>query len=471
MSTPVTSLAAQTHRHNSQSGAHVVQFYSRDHYLIDQLDRLIGSSLLAGHSTIVIATGEHRERLSERLKKTGIDLTLAVEQQRYVPLDAADTLSTFMVNDQPSETRFFEVFDRILLKAKKSSNRIDLRLTVFGEMVALLWSVGKTDAAIQLEQLWNGLARRHEFDLACAYPSYFFDRPEHAESFLKVCSAHSALIPDESYTGLDGDDARLRAIVALQQKARALDSEVAEHKQLQLELEARIKTRTQELEQAQDQLRALSRRLLQMQDDERRRIAFELHDSTGQLLAALAINVGLLERHKASFSPQYSNLISENSALVQRLLTEVRALSYTLHPPTLDVMGVASALQWYVEQFAERSGIQVELDIQKDLGRLPRKIEIAIFRIAQESLANVQRHSGSQTALVRIRRSSDISLEVSDRGGGISPDKKIARPSGVGIGISGMRERVRELDGTFTITSDPVGTTVRVTFPLGRKIV
>jgi signal transduction histidine kinase len=357
------------------------------------------------------------------------------------------------------------------LKAKKSSNRIDLRLTVFGEMVALLWSVGKTDAAIQLEQLWNGLARRHEFDLACAYPSYFFDRPEHAESFLKVCSAHSALIPDESYTGLDGDDARLRAIVALQQKARALDSEVAEHKQLQLELEARIKTRTQELEQAQDQLRALSRRLLQMQDDERRRIAFELHDSTGQLLAALAINVGLLERHKASFSPQYSNLISENSALVQRLLTEVRALSYTLHPPTLDVMGVASALQWYVEQFAERSGIQVELDIQKDLGRLPRKIEIAIFRIAQESLANVQRHSGSQTALVRIRRSSDISLEVSDRGGGISPDKKIARPSGVGIGISGMRERVRELDGTFTITSDPVGTTVRVTFPLGRKIV
>src|SRR4030095_575205 len=250
MSTPVTSLAAQTHRHNSQSGAHCVQFYSRDQYLIDQLERLIGSALLAGHSTIVIATGEHRERLSERLKKTGIDLTLAVEQQRYVPLDAADTLSTFMVNDQPSETRFFEVFDRILLKAKKSSNRIDLRLTVFGEMVALLWSVGKTDAAIQLEQLWNGLARRHEFDLACAYPSYFFDRPEHAESFLKVCSAHSALIPDESYTGLDGDDARLRAIVALQQKARALDSEVAEHKQLQLELEARIKTRTQELEQA-----------------------------------------------------------------------------------------------------------------------------------------------------------------------------------------------------------------------------
>ncbi len=472
MSAPVASLTAQPHLHVDDGCGHVVQFYSGDEFLINELANLVGNSLASGQSSIVLATKDHRERLSDRLKQQGLDLSLAVEQQRYVPLDAADTLSTFMVGDQPDKVRFMEVLDRVLLRAKKASARVDMRLTVFGEMVALLWAEGKVDAAIRLEHLWNELALHHEFHLACAYPISFFDRPEHAESFQRVCAAHSALIPDESYTGLRGDAERLHAIAALQQKARALDTEIAEHKKLQHELEARIRQRTRELEQAQDQLRSLSQRLLQLQDEERRRIAFELHDSTGQLLAALAINVGLLERHKDTFAPRYSNLVSENGALVQRLLTEVRALSYTLHPPTLDVMGVASALQWYVEQFGERAHIEVRLDIQKDLGRLPRKIEVAIFRIVQESLTNVQRHSGSQTASVRIRRSAaDVCTEISDNGAGISPETQAAIFSGVGsgIGISGMRERTRELDGSFLMTSDGTGTTVSVRFPINQK--
>ena len=158
------------------------------------------------------------------------------------------------------------------------------------------------------------------------------------------------MIPDESYTALSDDDQRLRAIAALQQKARALDTEVADHQRLEQELQSRAQERTLEFEQAQDRLRGLSRKLLRMQDEEQRRVAFELHDSTAQLLAALAINVGLLEKHKNALGPRHADLISENSALVQQLLTEVRALSYTLHPPTLDVIGVASALQWYVDQ-------------------------------------------------------------------------------------------------------------------------
>jgi signal transduction histidine kinase len=450
----------------------VVQFYSHDEFLVNELARLVGNSLASGHSSIVIATKEHRERLNTRLKQQGLDLDLAVEQERYFPLDAAETLSTFVVENQPDRRGFIEVLDRILLRANKPSTRRDLRLTVFGEMVALLWGDGKIDAAIRLEQLWNELAERHDFSLTCGYPTRFFDRPEHADSFLRVCAVHSALIPDETYTGLRTEDERLREIAALQQKARALDSEVADRERLQQELADRVKQRTRELEQAQDQLRGLSQRLLQMQDEERRRIAYELHDSTGQLLAALAINVGLLERHKDTFASQYSNLISENSSLVQRLLTEVRALSYTLHPPTLEVMGVASALQWYVEQFGERARIQVQLDIQKDLGRLPRKIEIAIFRIVQESLANVHRHSRSGTATVRVSRSStEVLAEVSDRGTGISPEQQLSLSSGVGpgVGISGMRERTRELDGNFAVRSDGSGTTVLVSFPLNQK--
>lgn len=469
---PVSSLTAETREHAAHTCGHVVQFYSDEEFLLNELARLVGDSLASGQSSIVLATKEHRERLNTCLKQQGMNLDLAVEEGRYFPLDAAETLSTFMVENQPNKHRFTEVLDRILLRANQPATRRDLRLTVFGEMVALLCADGKINAAIRLEQFWNDLAERHNFSLTCAYPTRFFDRPEHADSFLQVCAAHSTLIPDETYTGLRTEDERVRVIAALQQKAWALDREVADHKRLQQDLADRVKQRTREFEQAQDQLRGLSRRLLQMQDEERRRIAFELHDSTGQLLAALAINVGLLERHKDSFASQYANLISENSSLVQRLLTEVRALSYTLHPPTLEVMGVASALQWYVEQFAERCRIQVQLDIQKDLGRLPRKIEIAIFRIVQESLANVQRHSGCNVAAVRVRRSStEVFAEVSDCGTGISSEKQLSLSSGVGagVGISGMRERTRELDGAFAIRSDGAGTTIRVSFPLNQR--
>jgi signal transduction histidine kinase len=448
---------------------HVVQFFSDESFLVDGLARWIGKALGSGDAAIVIATKEHRKALCTRLKAQGLDLDLAVEQQRYFSLDAGETLSTILVDSQPDAFRVFEVLGGILAQARQSALQTPRQVSVFGEMVALLWADGNLDAAIRLEHLWNDLTKSHDFSLACAYPTNFFDRPEHADLFLKVCAAHSSVIPAETYTALDGEDERLRAVAALQQKARALDTEIAEHKRLQRELEERIKQRTMELEQAQDQMRGLSRRLLRMQDDERRRIASELHDSTAQLLAALAINVGLLEKRKDGLGPLHAKLISENSSLVQQLLTEVRGLSYTLHPPTLEVIGVASALQWYVDQYVERCRLRVALDIPKDLGRLPREIEIAIFRIVQESLANVYRHSGSSSAEVCIHRSSSgVVLAVSDHGGGFFAEKKTSLSSGLGtgFGISGMRERAEQLDGTFAITSDSAGTTVLVKLPV-----
>ena len=463
------SIDTETHGCETTHSGHVVQFYSSDDFLLDGLAGWIGKSLTSGETAIIIATHQHREGLHTRLRARGVDLDLAGEQQRYLALDAADTLSTFMVGSQPDRCLFAEGVGRILFQAGNPEEQGHRRINIFGEMVALLWAEGKVDAAIRLEQLWNELAKRYNFSLACAYPTNFFDRPEHAQLFLKICADHSAVIPDESYTALSDNDERLRAIAALQQKARALDTEVTDHKRLRLELQSRVKERTHELEQAQDRLRGLSRRLLQMQDEERRRIAFELHDSTAQLLAALAINVGLLEKHKHTLAPRHADLISENSALVQKLLSEVRALSYTLHPPTLDVIGIASALQWYVDQFQQHCRIQVMLDVPANLGRLPREIEIAIFRIVQESLANVYRHSGSASATVRISRlPTEILLAVSDRGKGLSPERRVALSSelSVGAGISGMRERAQQLDGTFGLLSDGTGTTVRVNLPV-----
>jgi signal transduction histidine kinase len=180
--------------------------------------------------------------------------------------------------------RFAEVVGQLLCRAGNFEEQAHQQINIFSEMAAPLWADGKADAAVQLEQLWNELAKSHNFSLACAYPTDFFARPEHAELFLKICEGHSSVVPDESYTALSDPDERLRAVASLQQKARALDTEMTEHKWLQEELESRIKERTVELERAQDRLRGLSRKLLRMQDAERRRVAFELHDSTAQLL-------------------------------------------------------------------------------------------------------------------------------------------------------------------------------------------
>jgi len=224
ISAPVASLTAESHGCARQRSGHTVQFYSSDEFLLNELARLVGMSLASGDAAIVVATKQHREGLRDRLQAQGLDLDLAVKQQRYFPLDAADTLSTFMVDHQPDALPFVEVLGGILSRARKLAGRGRVRVTVFGEMVSLLWADGNFDAVIRLEQLWNDLAKRYDFSLACAYPTDFFDRPEHAELFLRVCAAHSTVIPDETYAALNGDDERLRAVARWQQKARALDT-------------------------------------------------------------------------------------------------------------------------------------------------------------------------------------------------------------------------------------------------------
>jgi signal transduction histidine kinase len=192
------------------------------------------------------------------------------------------------------------------------------------------------------------------------------------------------------------------------------------------------------------------------------------------VLAALAINLGILEIEKDSLSPTAAELLSQSSRLVQNLLQDVRGLSHLLYPPTLDEMGVASAIHWYVERFMERSPVQVTLDIPDDLGRLPRDVEVALFRVVQESLSNVHRHSGSLTATVHVSRSSrGVSVEIRDRGKGIPAEIRAAaaKVNGkTGMGISGMRERVRQLGGNVLLDSNHDGSLVSASFPLADQV-
>ena len=226
------------------------------------------------------------------------------------------------------------------------------------------------------------------------------------------------------------------------------------------QLEARVKERTSELDRAQERLRMLSARLLRMQDDERRRIARELHDTAGQLLVALNLILVPVEKTLQAEHSELSSQITESLRLVDELSSDLRTMSHLLHPPLLDEAGLHSAVRWYVEGFAERSKIDVDLELDPNVGRLPAEFETAIFRIVQECLTNIHRHSGSSSASIIITRNGqNLKLEIRDQGKGMS-----VPPPRAGVGIQGMRERVRQLGGELEIESGESGTRVTAVF-------
>ena len=203
-----------------------------------------------------------------------------------------------------------------------------------------------------------------------------------------------------------------------------------------------------------------------MQDDERRHIARELHDSAGQLIAALSMNLAGINQ-RAKQNPSLAEALEDTQNLVQQLNKEIRTTSYLLHPPLLDETGLSQAINWYMQGLMERSGLEITLDIAEDFGRLPADLELAVFRIVQESLTNIHRHSGSKTARIRLSRIQDVLLEIQDEGKGIPAEKLAAiKAQRTGVGIAGMRERIRHFKGEMDIQSKGAGATVVVKFPL-----
>ena len=223
-----------------------------------------------------------------------------------------------------------------------------------------------------------------------------------------------------------------------------------------------------ERKRAEEELRRLSGRLLQSQDEERRRIARDLHDSTGQDLVALATMLGQLRPSIPSREQKSRKLLSECKALADQCIRETRTLSYLLHPPVLDEAGLEDAIRDYVKGFTKRSGIQVALELSPRLGRMTRDVELALFRVVQESLTNIHRHSGSPQAKIRIACNSHLTLEISDSGQGASASAtKGEHRLDVGVGIPSMQERVKLIGGRLHVDFGAHGTTVHVTLPLG----
>jgi PAS domain S-box-containing protein len=245
------------------------------------------------------------------------------------------------------------------------------------------------------------------------------------------------------------------------QAQQALEQEIAERREIQ-----------RKLYDSENSLRQLSRHLLRTQDEERRRIGRELHDSLGQSLAAMKINLDSLS---SIVDPGgvAGYKVAECIELVQTAIKEVRTISYLLYPPMLEEMGLKSAILWYLDGFSARSGIKTTFDVRADFGRLDRDAEVALFRVLQESLTNIHRHSGSQTAHIHLATNEGMAvLEIKDRGKGIAP--RSLEPSsqdrmGVpGVGLRGMNERMLQLGGRLEIASTDQGTTLRAVIPISK---
>jgi PAS domain S-box-containing protein len=267
-----------------------------------------------------------------------------------------------------------------------------------------------------------------------------------------------------------------RDITQRKEAERALRESEERFRALSQELESQVQARTKELRQKNsdlqkqaEQLRELSWRLMHLQDEERRRVARELHDGVGQILAALGMNLSIVASEKQKLSAEAARCVDQNANFIKQAISETRTLSHLLHPPFLDEVGLKSALREYVEGFAERSNIHVTLDLPANLERLPREQELCVFRVVQECLTNIHRHSGSRTARVQLARGADeIRLEVSDQGRGMSPDVrgKFQTGGSSGVGLRGMRERVRQMGGALQVQSNGKGTSVTAVLPI-----
>jgi signal transduction histidine kinase len=311
-------------------------------------------------------------------------------------------------------------------------------------------------AAVVFSAWYLGLGPSVATTLLCLLGVWYWFLPSHGSLALQD--------PRAQISGLVGFLVLSGFIIALGEANRRSKARL---EQAQAEVENQIQERTAELKVANQSLSQLSARLLQLQDEERRRLARELHDSVGQMLVAMKINIAAVKSEP--LDPELAKALAENDALTDQISAEIRTISHLLHPPLLDEAGLSSALKSYVEEFSRRSKITVDVDVAKEIGRLDSDLEIAIFRVVQECLTNIHRHSGSRTASFRLAKGDgQLRLEIKDAGRGIPIDKQMALNSAgqLGVGLRGMRERVAQLGGELEVQSDHNGTVVIASFPL-----
>jgi PAS domain S-box-containing protein len=511
------------------------------------------------------------------LQARGLDTQKASRQGRYVALDASELLSKIMVNGMPDEDRFVESVGGAIARITAALKSPRPEIAAFGEMVALLWTEGKIEAAIRLEQLCNGLAKKYSFSLRCAYPMAGCHGEKNIQPLARICAEHSVALFQDGDTFLKSSDGKI-ALRRTEERFRLLVDAVQDYAIFMLDVQGHVSSwntgaerikgytvseiigkhfsvfypeedlragkperelviaakegrfedegwrlrkdgsrfwanviisairdesgqligfgkvtrdyterikvnevlrkevaeRTEaqrKLHDSERSLRQLSLRLLQTQDEERRRIGRDLHDSVGQYLVGLKMKVDSLKSAAVRSQRGDSSELAQCSQLIEEAIAEVRTISYLLYPPMLEELGLKSAVPWYLEGFTKRSGIKTSFEVSQEFDRIPGDLELALFRVLQESLTNVHRHSGSSTAIVRLlTKDQAIILQVIDEGKGTRSKNLENRAQDwmgtFGVGLRGMDERLRQLGGSLELSSTGEGTTVTATLPL-----
>lgn len=423
---------------------HAVQFYETESFLYDKVSQFVDTALAAGESVIVIASQVHRNAIERRvdLSSTGLG-----SQARFIALDAEETLSRFMVDGSPDPQRFADVMGRVLHRAS-ADGAVGVR--AYGEMVALLCAAGNADAAVRLEGLWNDLAKKHQFSLLCAYPMDVFREEDESRSFHRICEAHSHVCGSEEYENRAADSDQFhRATALLQQKAKVLEYEVARRKQTEIALS--------KLAAHQERIR----------EDERKRIAREIHDELGSVLTGIKAYVSVAIDRAKSEGRAVDPQLADASDLADTAIETVRRVITDLRPSVLDELGIWVALEWYADQTEKQTGLSCSLTIDPPVAAmtLTPATSIVLFRIVQEALTNAIRHAGASRITVRVLLcDQSLIVEVADDGKGL----EAAQIFNDGCwGIAGMQERARHVGGEIKITGiTGCGTSVVFRLPL-----
>lgn len=466
LSQPKASSSSFLQPEAGRHGQHEVQFYFEDRSLIRSLSEFVRDAFDSGTAAMIIASRVHCTSLAEQLRHDGVDLSLAIHQGHYVALDASEALNQFMIDGSPDEKLFRQCIGEMISCSCRVASRDDRKVAIYGEMVSVLWQRGETKAALRLEELWNQLASEFSVQLRCGYPIASFDRDVYTELFSRICTEHDVVLPGE---GPADERERSVAVALLQQMEQVLKTEAVERQMAESRAREAQDEKEQLLEElhkhqaVEEELRRFARRLLTARDEEQRRIASELHENTAQLLAALSLYFGVLHEEKASLNPRVAKIVARSRSVSDSLLNEIRKLSHLLHPPTLDDLGLPTALKDYTEDFNHSHGTRIQLEMPEDLGRFDRNLEITVFRIVEEALANIQPHSTSLFTAVRLNRTpSTLLLEIENHQLGNAGSEGAARHER----FTGIHERVLEHGGTVQFTSKPTGTRVSVKFPL-----
>ncbi len=454
---------------------HFVQFYEADGFLLNSLSGFIGTALNAGESALVVATKQHRDGLDELLQANGLDVANASASGLYVSLDADETLSKFMVDDTPEPERFTEEIGSLIARVR--GNRP--RLKAFGEMVALLWAKGNFNGAIRLEELWNGLQKKHSFSLFCAYPMNAFSGEQFEQPMNGVCTAHTRVIPAESYAGLPGHDERLRAIIHLQQKARSLQGEIREREKAEEQLRESLTREQIARAEAEDANR--------MKDEFLATVSHELRTPLNAIIGwTHMLRGGRLDPSTVARAVETIERNAKSQAqLVEDILDVSRVTTgkLRLNMVTVDVASVINASIDSVQLAAESKNIELEVTLDPSARHIVGDVS-RLQQIVWNLLSNAIKFTpaGGRVEVKLNRVAQEVRIQVSDNGQGINAEflphifdrfrqedgTTTRRFGGLGLGLSIVRHLV-ELHGGTVYADSPgegLGAAFSISLPL-----